>query len=284
MRKRIALSTVSLVLLAVGTTVAVKAGSSNGAPQLAGASPSVSATSAAPSAAPSPSSIPSQVTASGSATAVPSSSASPWNGTTLPSFPAGANPPRVIPSVWLSASELPFTDTFTWKAESSEGKILNNANLQALTVCGDPAKFIPQTIGGRDEQFFSTPPATVGNNQATVTQYVFFFDGASAAQQGYDWLRTQYTNGCSGIRNYDTELTQVGSDGSAGMAWLTRKVGTGGWVDLAPYNREYFVLRGNAITYVDMQSTVKNLRTTYDDASELSKIASHLCVYGGSCN
>jgi hypothetical protein len=54
-------------------------------------------------------------------------------------------------------------------------------------------------------------------------------------------------------------------------------------VDLQPYNREYFVLRGSTIASVGISSATSSVGSPHDDAAELSAIAKHLCVYGGSC-
>jgi len=66
------------------------------------------------------------------------------------------------------------------------------------------------------------------------------------------------------------------------FTWLTVKTSKSYPVDLSPYNREYFVQRGSTIAYVEIEATA-TLPTTYDDAAQISTTASHLCVYGGSC-
>jgi hypothetical protein len=50
------------------------------------------------------------------------------------------------------------------------------------------------------------------------------------------------------------------------------------------YTREYLVQRGSTIAYVSISSNSHSLPTTYDDAAQLSTIATHLCVYGGPCH
>jgi hypothetical protein len=294
MRQKIALSAVSLVLVAVGATTAFTLTSQhNGAPQLTTATPRVTTSASengSPSASPStaPTQTRTQTTASSPASSSPSDTGS-TNTSTSQSI--SADPHQVETAAWLSASEMPFASTMAWKSVSSStiseqqltttvGYVANTTSYQALTVCGDPSKFLPQTVGAQVAAFDSTPAST-GNNQAT--QYVFFFSNAAAAQQGYNWLRTQYTSNCSGITSTGAQVTQVGSEGSTGMAWLTQKASSG-LPDLPMYEREYFVLRGDTIAYVSVISYPHTLAKSYDDAGVLSTIAGHLCVYGGSCS
>ena len=294
MRQKIALSAVSLVLVAVGATTAFTLSSQhNGAPQLTSTTPHITTSASengSPSAGPStaPTQTQAQTTASSPASSNPSDTGSTNTGT---SQSISADPHQVKTAAWLSASEIPFASTMAWKSVSSStiseqqltatvGYVANTTSYQTLTMCGDPSTFLQQTVGAQVAAFDSTPAST-GNNQAT--QYVFFFSNAAAAQQGYSWLRTQYTSNCAGITSTGAQVTQVGSEGSSGMAWLTQKASSG-LPDLPLYEREYFVLRGNTIAYVSVISYPHALAKSYDDAGVLSTIAGHLCVYGGSCS
>ena len=270
MRKRIALSTISLVLFAVGTTAAFKIMSDGGGtPNPATASPRVTA-STSPSVG--PSRAPSSPT-------VPAGSSSP-----AASQSTGADPHQVIDAAWLTANQLPFAGTFQWRVQPATGQPLtatvfyyaNNTSLQALTVCGDPANLLGRTIGAQGTQYLA-PPAGSGN---AASQFVFFFADAASAKHTFDWLQGQYGPSC--LPGTGVIVTRTAGDGVSSATWLSRKSSSGP-VDLAPYNREFFVLRGSTIGYVSISST-SNLPATYNDAAQLSTIAAHLCVYGGSCN
>jgi hypothetical protein len=288
MRKQFSLAAVSLVLVAVGTTVAFKATSSNGGgtQHLTGAT-APTTTSASVSA--SPTTVPTQTTASDSPSGSTAPSSPATSTTTSATQSVTADPHHVDPAAWLSASEMPLADNFTWNSlpsssvggqalTSTVSYVPNNAGYQALTFCGDPAKFVPHTTGAQLDGFQAG--ATSGGYEAS--EYIFFYANAAAAQQGYAWLQSTYTTGCTDLTSAGAQVTQVASDGTSGMAWLSRK-GTAGFPDMPIYQREYFVLRGDTIAYVQMTSP-RDLSTTYDDSSELSTIASHLCVYGGSCS
>lgn len=277
MRKRIALSTMSVVLVAVGTTTAFKITSnSGGTPNPVTATPRVTA-SARPTAV--PSQAPSSPTASSPAPSSPAVSSSPTS-----SRPTGADPHQVIDAAWLTTNQLPFAGTFQWKAQPATGQPLtstvsyyaNNTSLQALTVCGDPANLLSRTIGAQGTQYLA-PPTGSGN---AASQFVFFFADTASAKRTFDWLQGQYGPSC--LPGTGVIITKTAGDGLSSAAWLSRKSSSGP-VDLAPYNREFFVLRGSTIGYVSISSTSK-LSATYNDAAQLSTIAAHLCVYGGPCN
>jgi hypothetical protein len=185
---------------------------------------------------------------------------------------------------------MPFASTFPWTATpvtvqgDSSGiqklsptvlYVPNSAGYQALTMCADPAKLLARTIG-LQQSGFSATRGTAGS------QYIFFFADAASAQQTFTWLQSQYTSACLGTFS-NVHITKTGGDGVSSAAWLSVKQGSTGPVDMSPYNREYFVLRGSTIAYVSIESTA-TLPTTYDDAAQLSTIASHLCVYGGPCD
>ena len=296
MRKRIALSTTSLVLVAIGATAAFKATSSTGGPpQLTAASPHATAsvrptTGPTQAASASPSSATSSPATSGSTGAIGSTGAtgstSSDSGT---SSQTTANPQKVIQAAWLTAGQLPFASTFHWKAASADSTggqqltstvayLANNASLQTLTMCADPTKLLGRTVGAQVTAFNATTGS--GNNQAS--QYIFFFADASAAQQTYTWLQSQYTSSCL-LNGTGAQVTKTASEGATGATWLTLP-GSSTLPDLPDYSREYFVLRGSTIAFVSVTSYTNTLSTTYDDGAQLSTIAAHLCVYGGACS
>jgi hypothetical protein len=279
--------------------VAFKAASSNGDgnPHLTSASPLLSGSpSAGPSTAPAPthtvSSVPvtSSTAASSPATSSTATDTGTSTGTGTPgSSRAVADPHQLVTAAWLAPGQLPFASTYKWTASSSASSggqalsstvayIPNTANYQALTICADPTQLLSRTEGAQLTNF--APTVTGGNNQAS--QFIFFFSSASAAQQTYTWLQSQYTSSCL-INGSGAQITRTGSDGTTGVAWLTLK-GTSSLPDLADYTREYFVLRGSTIAYVSMTSYTSTPPTSYDDAAQLATIAAHLCVYGGPCS
>jgi hypothetical protein len=287
--QRIALSTAAFVVVAVGATTAFAVASSGGGhtPRLTGGSPHVS-TSASPTTGPTTS--PSAGTTTGTTA---SNSASQAASSTTASSPASsqsavADPHQVVAAAWLSPDQMPFAGTFSWKAiEATQNTaplgeqltptvfyVPNNENFQALTVCADPAKLLPRTTGAQHTEYSAT-------SGTVASQFIFFFADNASAQQTYTWLQSQYSSACLG--SFSTvQVSKTGGDGATSAAWLTVKTSKSGPVDLSPYNREYFVLRGSTIAYVEIESTA-TLPTTYDDAAQISTIASHLCVYGGSC-
>lgn len=287
MRKRIALSAASLVLVALGATVAFKVASSNsGTPNPTTTSPHVSASaSASPNSSSTsgptgaPSQVPSSATPSSPVISSPAVSSSPSS-----SHATAADPHQVVNAAWLTAGQLPFASTFHWKVQPAASQPLTatifyeapNDARQALTVCGDPANLLGRTIGAQGTQYFANP---IGTGH-TANQFVFFFADAASAQQTFEWLQGQYGPAC--MPGSGVTVTKTAGDGQTTATWLSRK-GSTGPIDMAPYNREYFVLRGSTIGYVSISST-SNLPTAYDDASQLSTIAAHLCVYGGPCH
>ncbi len=295
MRKRIALSTTSLVLVAIGATAAFKVSSSTGGPpQLTAASPSHS-TGGSPTTGPthtasisaSPSSEASSSTGSHSTT--PGSPGSTSSDPTASSQTGTANPQQVVQAAWLSAGQLPFAGTFHWKAASAVSTggqqltstvayLPNNTSLQTLTMCADPTKLLGRTVGAQVTAF----NATTGSSNNQSYQYIFFFADAASAQQTYTWLETQYSSSCL-LNGTGAQVTKTGSEGATGATWLTLP-GSSTLPDLPDYSREYFVLRGSTIAFVSVTSYTNTLSTTYDDAAQLSTIAAHLCVYGGSCS
>jgi hypothetical protein len=264
MHKRIALSTTALVLVAIGATAAFAAASSaGGTPRLTPAGP--------------------YHTVSGSPTAGSTGSAS-----TTSSQTTTADPHKVVQAAWMTAGQLPFASTVNWKVvpdnqsgdlrlTSTVGYLPNTTTLQALTACADPAKLLGRTVG--TQYMRSSATTTTGSDEAD--QYIFFFADAASAQQTYTWLQSQY--GSCPLTFPGAQVTKTGGEGTTGATWLFLK-GSSGYPDVNDYEREYFVLRGSTIAYVDVTSYPVTLPTTYDDATQLSKIASHLCVYGGNCS
>lgn len=264
--QRIAVSTASLALVAVATTVAFKASPSHSdSAPVAGTSTNLT------------------VNASKSAGTAGHSTS--------------ADPRKVVPGAWLAANQLPFADTFQWKVQqaTSQGSpigrpltptvfyVANDTSLQTLTTCSDPSWLLPRTTGAQHSEYLGT--TGTGNNQAS--QYLFFFADRDSAQLTFNTLVKQYGPACA---KYDGgaqptltagDLNQAG--GLSEMVWLTVK-GKSTAPDLPAYTREYFVLRGNVIAYVAATSyTDTGLPTAYNDAAQLSTIASHVCVYGGAC-
>jgi hypothetical protein len=190
----------------------------------------------------------------------------------------------VVDAAWLTADQMPFASTLHWKILPATGIPLTatvfyypkTTGLQGLTVCGDPSKLLSRTIGAQGDEYSAQPK--VSSNSAS--QFVFFFADAASAQQTFAWIQGLYSPTC--VSGTSVMTTRTAGDGQTSATWLSRK-GSTGPVDLAPYNREYFVLRGSTIGYVWMNST-RNLPATYDDSTVLSTIASHLCVYGGPCS
>ena len=186
---------------------------------------------------------------------------------------------------------MPFTGTFNWKAQAATpinqqlaptvSYIPNNSNYQALTACADPAKLLPRTTGGQLTEYRATT-GTSTTSGTVARQFIFFFSDDASAQQTFTWLQSQYSSACL-VSGPTVRVTNTGGDGTTSAAWLTVKTSKSGPVDLSPYNREYFVLRGSTIAYVEVEATA-TLPTTYDDAAQISAIASHLCVYGGFCD
>ena len=278
-RKRIAVSTASAVLVAaVGTTAAVMANSQHGGSgvQLTATKPPVTAT-PGPSGSLSPAS---SASASPNATA----SASP---SYIPAIIIG--PHTVYSAVWLDPAQMPFADTFHWQTMVANPKglspigqqltptvfyVANDTPFQTLTMCANPKTLLGRTIGAQQEDF-TTGSISDGN---WADQFIFYFADPTSAQQTFAWLQGLYSS-CQGESGGVT-VTKTGGDGQTSSAWLkldSAKYGT--W-----YTREYFVQRGSTIAFVSISSNSHSLPTTYDDAAELSAIAAHLCWYGGDCH
>jgi len=291
MRKRIALSTTALVLVAIGATAAFAATSSTGgAPQMTPAGPARS-TSGSSTAGPAQAvnSSPSATASPSSATSSSAASGSTGSESAISSQTTTAGPHQVVQAAWLSAGQLPFADTVHWNVTtesltgnmqltSTVGYLPNTTTMQALTTCADPTKLLGRTAGTQFMNFSAT--TATGTDEAS--QFIFFFADAASAQQTYTWLQSQYSSSCL-LNGSGAQVTKTGSEGTTGATWLTLK-GTSGYPDLPLYERDYFVLRGNTIAYVYVTCYPETMSTTYDDATQLSTIAAHLCVYGGPCS
>jgi hypothetical protein len=271
-RKRIAVSTASAVLIAVGATAAFKISSPhNGTPQLTTTT--------------------SQATASPSATSSPSSGATSQPTTSPSSSPAiTADPHKTVQGAWLSAAQLPFATTQQWKASQSNPQgsspigqpltatvfyVAKDTSLQALTACADPTALLGRTTGAQHTDYTSAQGAGVA-----ASQFVFFFADATSAQQAFSWLQSQYSPSCQTASGMT--VTRTAGDGQTSAAWLIVK-GASGPIDAASYTREFFVLRGGTIGYVSVSAAAGGLPTAWDDNGQLSTVAAHLCVYGGVC-
>lgn len=296
MRKRIALSTASLALIAVGATAAFKVASPghDGAPMMTKPTPSAtSAVSVAPTLTPSDSATSAPRTAaSGSTSSSPSTNPS-TAGSSVTGTPTAADPLKLVSAAWLTSSQMPFDSTFNWTSDPAPSGVPgwktlsktvsyfpSNDSRQSLTTCGDPTPFLARTIGGQVTGYApTTPPETAtANNQAV--QYVFFFTNAETAQSAFTYLLGQYNSTCFSTFK-GAQFTKTAAS-STEATWLMRK-GTSGSPDLPDYSREYFMLRGSTITYVSVLSYTQTLPTTYDDVTQLNTIAGHACAYGGSC-
>lgn len=294
-RRRVALSTASLVIVAVGASAAFEAASRGGdAPQLTGGSPrpSVSA-SGSPSAGPTQSGVTAPST-TGTTTPTGGTTASSPAGSSAPAShqPTTPDPRKVLAAAWLTGVQMPFAGTFKWQATTATSQgaplgeqltpdvfyVANDTSVQTLTMCADPTQLLARTTGAQHTDY--TAPNNAGNNQAS--QFVFFFNSDAQAQSTYQWLQTQYTSSCltsgSGV-----SVTKTASEGATGSAWLTTSTSSGSGGDVPKYAREYFVLRGSTIAYVSVLSYTNALPTSYDDASQLSTIAARMCAYGGTC-
>lgn len=286
--QRIALSTASLVLVAVGATAAFKVASGHTGATLgpAGSSPGASAT-----ASPTPGLATAAANSTASPSETPSASATASSSASNPaSGPSSSlDPHQVIASAWLSPKQLPFDNTLDWTVDDpgaqgvpGESKLTNTVYLntndaayQTLTMCGDPSQFLSRTIGDQYTAYNSNPISATNNNQAS--QHIFFFTDSVAAQQAYAWLQSQYTPACA---NGAQLIREAG--GANQSAWLM-VVGTGHNADRPAYEREYFVLAGSTITYINVLSGTQVLPTKFADNAELIAIANSVCVYGGVC-
>ena len=223
----------------------------------------------------------------------PDASSTQASGAPDPSGSAAADPQKVVDAAWLTADQMPFAADFHWKtmqavpqSSSPIGQqltstvfyVANNASLQSLTMCADPGKLLARTTGAQHTDF----TATTGTGRNQASQYTFFFADAASARQTYTWLQSQYSSSCL-LNGSGAQVTRVGTHGTTEATWLTLK-GSSTLDDLPAYSREYFVLRGSTIAFVSVTSYTSSLPTSYDDAAQLSAIASRLCVYGGSCS
>ena len=174
MHQRIAISTASLALVAVGATVAFKAVPSH--------------TDTTPVA-----SISKNVTVN----------AGNSTGTASAGQSASADPHTVVPGAWLPANQLPFADTFHWKVQQAgpQGSpigqpltpsvfyVANDTSFQSLTMCSDPSWLLPRTTGAQHSEYLST----TGNGNSQASQFLFFFANRDSAQLTFNNLVKQYS-------------------------------------------------------------------------------------------
>ena len=288
-RKRIAISAMSFVLVAAGATAAFSAVSPNG-----GGTAHVVGTGPSSSASPSPSP---SLTTGPTTSESPSPTATlthPGTPTTTP--PASnpgttANPHQAVGAAWLAPGQMPFATTFQWTAQRADPQgaspigqqltptvfyVANDTPFQTLTTCADPTSLLGRTTGAQHTDY--SEPGGTGQNQAS--QFIFFFTDAASAQQTFTWIQSQYGSSC--LAGSGVTITKTAGNGTTSATWLTVK-GSSSSPDLPDYSREFFVLRGSTIAFVSIISST-SLPTSYDDTAELSAIAAHLCVYGGSCH
>lgn len=283
MHKRIVVSVTSFAAVVAISAAVVYAttASHGGRPRVTAVSPSATATQG-PTASPPATSGPSR-------TAAPSQSATPGHSSSHQ--PVTADPHQVIDAAWLTPGQLPLAQVFGWKSMRADptgsspiGQQLtptvfyvpNDTPFQALTTCANPAELLGRTSGAQHAGFTAS---TGASDQAG--QFVFFFANSTSARQTFAWLQNQYGPSC--LHATGATITRTAGDGVTSAAWLTLK-GSSNAPDLPPYSREYFVLRGSTIGYVFVSSYRDGLPTAYDDVQQLSTIAAHLCVYGGSCS
>lgn len=294
MRKRIALSTASLALVAVAATAAFKVASPGHSLPPAHPTPGPSA-----SAIGIPTSAPGEATTS-AATGAPANPASSNPSRNTPSSSSSStaiktDPQQVVAGAWLSPGQLPFASTFDWKAiqATSQGAPIGQqltptvfyvspkTQFQTLTMCGDPTSLLSRGNGAQHTDYDATTPPVSATANNVASQYIFFFANPEAAQQTYKWLQSQYSSTC--FSNFPgAQFTKTASNATE-ATWLMTAKGTSTSPDLPEYEREYFVQRGATITYVSVTSYTQTLPTTYNDAAELGTIAGLACEYGGAC-
>ena len=293
MHRRIALSALSVVLVATGGGAAFALSAHHGgSPRVTGGSPSIAASaSPAPGATRSAASNPppsNPASPSAPSSTAPSSSTSS-SGTHSSSPVTSADPHQAVGQAWLSAQELPFAGTFSWTAVHADSNgaspigqqltptvfyVAKDTVFQALTLCADPAQLLGRTTGAQHTEY-----TTASGSGHTASQFIFFFANASAAQQTFAWLQSRY--GSCPLTAGGVQVTKTGGDGVTSAAWLSLNA-SGGNSDLSAYNREYFVQRGSTIAYIAVENSTM-LPHSYDDAAQLTTITSRLCVYAGPC-
>jgi hypothetical protein len=267
MHQRIAISTTSLALAAVAATVAFQA-------------------------------VPSHSNTVSVASAGTNFTVNASNSAGTASKSGVADPRTVVAGAWLAANQMPFADTFQWKVRQADSQgspigqpltpsvfyVANDTSLQSLTMCSDPSWLLPRTTGAQHSEYLAT--TGTGNNQAS--QYQFFFATDEDAQLIFNNVAKQYGPTCAQHDGGAAPTLMAGNLHTTQppineMVWLTVK-GKSTSPDLPDYTREYFVLRGNVISYVAVTSYTDTSRPTkYDDDAQLSTIASHLCAYKGAC-
>jgi len=190
MRTRIAMSTTSLVIVAVGATVAFKATSSHdgGTPRLTAASPTATASST-PSSAASPSGSPTQ-TASSSASSAPGSASS--SASSNPST-TGSTIAQTASETWLTAGQLPYDSTMKWSAGSPNhctgSLVITELYAGGCSEHTDPSgSHFAKTM---DTAIFNSTGVPTGNGAwagTSADQEFYGYASPAAAQSAYQYI------------------------------------------------------------------------------------------------
>ena len=136
-----------------------------------------------------------------------------------------------------------------------------------------PGPAAPRTIGAQ-QAGHARPRGTAGS------QFIFFFTDAASAQQTFTWLQSQYTSACLVGGNSNVQVTKTGGDGVSSAAWLSVKKTSAGPVDMSPYNREYFVLRGSTIPTSPSRAPPRSRRRTTTPRSSPSSLPTSASTAG----
>jgi hypothetical protein len=187
MRKRIVISTTSIVLVAAGAGAAFAVTSHNGGtPHQTAASPSVSA---------SPST-------GASASSTPTASASgAQSNTASPSAPTSSSSTTSITTgveVWLTPSQLIYDSTMKWQASNPTSCTAGSFEITSLypggcsehTNSGDP-----YPAEQMDTQVFSAPSVAMGNGAwagTTADQEFYTYPNSADAQSAYQYFTNQF--------------------------------------------------------------------------------------------
>ena len=190
MRKRIVISTTSIVLVAAGAGAAFAVTSHNGGtPHQTAASPSVSA-------------VPSSgASTSPSAGSTPTTSASgAQSNTASPSTPTSSSSTTSVTTgveVWLTPSQLIYDSTMKWQAATPTSCTAGSFEISSLypggcsehTIAGDP-----QPAEQMDTQTFSAPSVATGNGAwagTTADQEFYSYANSADAQAAYQYFTNQ---------------------------------------------------------------------------------------------
>lgn len=191
MRKRIVISTTSIVLVAAGAGAAFAVTSHNGGtPHPTAASPSVSAS-------------PSIGTStSPSASSTPTTSASGAQGTTAsPSTPTSSSSTTSVTTgaeVWLTPSQLIYDSTMKWQAADPTSCTAGSFEITSLYPGGCPEHTNagdPHPAEQMDTRVFSAPTVATGDGAwagTTADQEFYSYANAADAQSAYQYFTNQF--------------------------------------------------------------------------------------------